>query len=508
MAIFDKPLFIFEMANNHQGSVEHGVNIINSVYAAVSEYRDCFDFAFKFQYRDLDTFIRPDYINRDDIKNVKRFKDTRLTMEQFLELKKAVEDCGMYTICTGFDEASVARIAEQNYDVIKIASCSFNDWPLLEKIAETRMPVIASTAGVSVDVIDRVVSFFEHRNIELSLMHCVAEYPTPDENLQMNQINYLSHRYNHRIGFSTHEDPADMEPVKIAVAKGAKIFEKHVGLPTDVIKLNAYSANPEQVKEWVATAYKTFKICGLENSRYESSEKEQSDLAALQRGVFAKSDIKTGDVVSAENTYYAFPCEKGQLLTNKITKYSTIIVKKDLKQNEPLYLEDLEIKDTHGRIEEIVKKIMAIIKKSHVTIPINSECDISHHYGIDEYEKTGVAMVDCINREYCKKILVVLPGQNHPVHYHQKKEETFTVLYGSLDIVCDGKIRHMVRGETMTIDRGVKHSFSSVDGCVFEEVSTTHYKDDSFYDLIDEFVSPRKTKVFITAEMIEKFEIR
>ena len=124
MAIFDKPLFIFEMANNHQGSVEHGINIINAVYSAVSEYRDYFDFAFKFQYRDLDTFIRPDYINRDDIKNVKRFKDTRLTMEQFLELKKAVEDCGMYTICTGFDETSVARIAEQNYDVIKIASCS------------------------------------------------------------------------------------------------------------------------------------------------------------------------------------------------------------------------------------------------------------------------------------------------------------------------------------------------------------------------------------------------
>ena len=95
MALYDKPLFIFEMANNHQGSVEHGKNIIKAMAEAVSDYRDAFDFAVKFQYRDLDTFIRPDYINRDDIKNVKRFKDTRLSQEEFLELKNTVSDSGM-----------------------------------------------------------------------------------------------------------------------------------------------------------------------------------------------------------------------------------------------------------------------------------------------------------------------------------------------------------------------------------------------------------------------------
>ena len=164
MKLYNKPLFIFEMANNHQGSVEHGKKIIRSMADAVSDYRECFDFAFKFQYRDLDTFIRPDYIDRDDIKNVKRFKDTRLSQEQFLELKNEVESVGMFTICTGFDEKSVERIGEQNYDVIKIASCSFNDWPLLETIAKTGLPVIASTAGVSEEEIDI-------KGIELAFLH-------------------------------------------------------------------------------------------------------------------------------------------------------------------------------------------------------------------------------------------------------------------------------------------------------------------------------------------------
>ena len=83
MDVFDKPLFILEMANNHQGSVEHGKTIIKEMKKVCQEYEDIFNFAVKFQYRNLDTFIRPDYKNRMDVKNVKRFNDTRLTKEQF-----------------------------------------------------------------------------------------------------------------------------------------------------------------------------------------------------------------------------------------------------------------------------------------------------------------------------------------------------------------------------------------------------------------------------------------
>ena len=508
MALYDKPLFIFEMANNHQGSVEHGKNIIRAMADAVSDYRDSFDFAVKFQYRDLDTFIRPDYIDRDDIKNVKRFKDTRLSQEEFLELKKTVSDCGMYTMCTGFDEKSVERIAEQGYDVIKIASCSFNDWPLLEAVAKTGLPVIASTAGVPIEEIDKVVSFFEHRNISLTLMHCVAEYPTSNENLQMNQIDYLRDRYKgHTVGFSTHEDPSNMEPIKIAVAKNVRVFEKHVGLPTDTITLNLYSADPEQVKEWVKTAYETFAICGLVGERYKSTEKEQSDLSALQRGVFAGKDLSEGTELQSDDIFFAFPCEKEQLLTRNMSKYSEITLKNPKKCGEPIYLNDIFIVNNQGYIAELIKKVMIILKKSNVTIPMDSKCEISHHYGVERFEEVGVTLIDCINRQYCKKILVVLPGQKHPVHLHKEKEETFTILYGSLDVNCDGIVSHMKRGQTMTIQRNAKHSFSSEEGCVFEEVSTTHFINDSFYDKQDEFVSPRKTKIYITAEMIENMDI-
>lgn len=506
MKLFNKPLFTFEMANNHQGSVEHGLNIINLLGNIINPYRDVFDFAVKFQYRDLDTFIRPDYINRDDIKNVKRFKDTRLSEKEFLALKTAVKENGMYTMCTPFDENSVDTIMRHDYDIVKIASCSFADWPLMEKIAKANKPVIASTAASSLETIDRVVSFFKHRNVELALMHCVAEYPTVAENLQMNQIDLLKARYDGiPVGFSTHEEPADMEPIKIAVAKHADIYERHVGLETENIKLNKYSSTPEQVAQWLKAAMEAYKMCGIAEGRYTPSDKEKSDLLALQRGVFLRKGLKKGDHITENCVYFAFPCEKGQLLSSNFSKYTNIILNKDIEEpNSPVYLSDVTISDNRERINKIIDKVFGVLKKGHVVVPSTSRCDISHHYGIDKFEETGTVLIDYINREYCKKYLVMLPGQKHPSHFHKEKEESFIVLCGQLDVVYDGKKVSMHRGDVMTVERGVRHSFSSPDGSVFEEISTTHINNDSYYDNPDEFVSPRKTAVYLTKEMVKE----
>lgn len=502
--MFEKPLFTFEMANNHQGSVEHGLRVIREIREVTREYDDIFRFAFKFQYRDLDTFIHPDYQGRMDIKNVKRFQETKISQEEFHVLKEEVSKLGMLTMCTPFDEISAERIAEQGYDIIKIASCSFGDWPLMEAIAKTGLPVIASAAGSNEETIDRVVAFFRNRGTELSLMHCVAEYPTPNEHLEMNQIDYYKNRYpSLTIGFSTHEDPANMDPVKLAVAKGARIFEKHVGVPTDEITLNGYSANPTQVAEWLKAAKIAYAMCGATEGRYQPLQKELDDLAALQRGVFVKKPVKAGERLNADDYFLAFPCQLGQLVANKLSKYSQIVATTDIDVNQPVMLDSVEITDRYGTFHDYIYKCVDILKESNVVVPINSTCEMSHHYGVDEFEKTGVTMIDCINREYCKKILIVLPGQSHPFHYHEKKEETFTVLYGSLDVVCDGVKTHVTRGESMVVERGVNHAFSTEEGCVFEEISTTHYLDDSFYEDEDEFVSPRKTTIYLTQEMME-----
>ncbi|MFM1950429.1 MAG: hypothetical protein RL418_116, partial [Actinomycetota bacterium] len=70
-----------------------------------------------------------------------------------------------------------------------------NDWPLIERVASKRKPVIISSGGASEKSLDEVVLFFENRNIELAINHCVSLYPSENFELELNQIDYLKKRY-------------------------------------------------------------------------------------------------------------------------------------------------------------------------------------------------------------------------------------------------------------------------------------------------------------------------
>jgi sialic acid synthase SpsE len=188
-----KLLFIFEMANNHMGDPAHGIRIIRELREACKGFE--FRLAVKLQYRNLPELIHPDYRARTDLKFVKRFTETALSWEDCRRLKDAIVENGFLSICTPFDEVSVDKVVEHGFDYLKVASCSLTDWPLAEKIATTQLPLILSTAGAPLEDVDRIVSFHQHRDKRLSLMHCVGEYPTPNDRLQLSQIDVLRRRY-------------------------------------------------------------------------------------------------------------------------------------------------------------------------------------------------------------------------------------------------------------------------------------------------------------------------
>ena len=478
-----KPLFVFEMANNHNGKVDRGLKLISEISKQVEPYRQVFDFAFKLQYRDLDTFIHPDYKEKKDLKFVKRFNETKLSTEEFLVLKNEFTKQNFISICTAFDEQSVDLIEQQKYDIIKIASCSFNDWPLIEKIATKNLPIIASTAGIPVEDIDKVVQFFYHREKNISLMHCVAEYPTDIKNLQLNQIDMLKKRYPElTIGYSTHEDPNNFESIKIAIAKGAKIFEKHVGLADYDGSINKYSATPEQIGKWLKTAKETFEYCGTENTRYSFPKSEIDSLKGLSRCVFASKDIKAGELLDNLNTFYAIPSTEGQLFNSDLSKYKEFTALKDIKKNSPIMIKDLEIVDIRDKVGDIINKVKEMLETARIILPNKISFEISHHYGLEKFNETGAVIINCVNRQYCKKIIVMLPGQKHPAHKHKIKEETFHVLYGDITILIDGVEETYKAGDMKLINRESIHSFSTQKGVIFEEISTQDIVNDSYYE--------------------------
>jgi len=477
-----KPLFIFEIANNHTGSLEHGLTIIREIHEVSKEFGNIFDFAFKLQYRHLYTFIHPEFQTRQDLKYIKRFSETRLDETQFKKLRDEMSVLGVLSVCTPFDEKSVTLIEEHHFDILKIASCSFTDWPLLERVAQSSLPIIASTAGVQQEEMDKVVSFFEHRCKDFALMHCVAEYPTSVNGLQLNQMNVLKLRYPKlRIGYSTHESPSNFDAIKMAIAKGATIFEKHVGVPTESIKLNDYSANPEQVQRWLESAKIAFEMCGVVDKRPEFTETEKSSLFSLRRGVFAKTFIKKGEQIDLSNTFLAIPTIENQITANDMSKYTHFYAEVDIDVNCPIFLSHTKQVETRDKVYSIVQLLKGILKESQVIVPNQLDFEISHHYGIDRFNEFGATLINCINRSYCKKLIIMLAGQKHPEQYHKRKEETFLILYGDVQITLDGVETSCKVGDIITIEKNVKHAFSTTTGCVFEEISSTHYPDDSYY---------------------------
>ena len=477
---FKKPLFIFEMANNHMGELTHGLAIIDAFAPIAAEFPE-FNCAIKFQYRDLDTFIHESAKGRQEIKLVKRFEETRLAADDFIAMTQHARSLGLRVICTPFDEVSVDRVVSENFDFLKIASCSLTDWPLIEHAVKSGLPMIVSTAGAIKEEVDRVFLFLQNRKAQFALMHCVAEYPTGSAHLHLARIGEMIRSYPQAtIGYSTHEDPSATLPIAMAIASGARVFEKHVALPTDKYAANAYSATPAQVRDWLLSAREAFLIMGAA-SWPAPSTKELDSLRELRRGIWTSRDIKKGETIKANMVEFAFPPSKTQYLANDWSKYSVFTAQQDIPAGQAVSQENTLVVDTLDTLKNIAERVKSILTASNIHTPTAEPLEVSHHYGLGTFEKTGLAMITVVNREYCKKILVMLEGQEHPEQYHLKKEETFVMVHGKLMVYIDGQPITLGKGDVLTVKREQRHRFIALTDCVFEEISSTHDKNDSYY---------------------------
>lgn len=498
--IIQRPLFIFEMANNHMGSVQHGCNIIAALRDVCEGFP--FHFAVKLQYRDVGSCIHPGYKHRSDLKFVKRFSETRLSWEEYKQLKDAIDSVGFTSICTPWDEVSVDHIEEHGYDFIKIPSCYLTDWPLLERIAKSDKPVIGSEAGVDLESIDKVVSFFRHRDKVFSLMHCVGEYPTKDSNLELGQISLLRGRYpGLEIGYSTHERPDNYEAVKIAIGLGAALFEKHVGLPTDTIALNAYSATPAQVRSWLRSAQDTYSMIGRSDVRSQFTPAEVRTLRDIQRGVFARRALAEGEEIEPVAVFYAMPTMDDQLVANDMSKYTSYRTISPVGAGAPILSKNVQACDRRRQLYRIVGEVKKVLKRSKVIVPGQCELEISHHYGIDQFDRFGSTVITVVNREYCKRVIVLLPGQTHPEQWHEQKDETYHILYGEIALILDGHEQVKKANDVIVIPHGVRHAFTTRTGTVIEEVSSFYTQGDSHYT--DKAISANANRKTFVAHWID-----
>ena len=336
-------LFVLEMASNHQGNLERGLRIVEQ-FSKIARFNNVRT-AIKLQFRDLENFVHKDFIGRDDIRYIKRVADTKLSKEEFATLVGAIRGSGCIPMSTPFDEKSVDLCVEFNLPIIKVASADNNDWTLLEKIAKTRKPVVVSTGGMSKKDLDDLVTFFEHRNVLLALNHCVAAYPHEDNEAELGQIDYLRNRYpNLTIGYSCHEYHDWTSSVQIAVAKGAKTFERHIDINDDGFQVATYSSLPDQIDTWFKAWKKAKEMIGNSGSeRRIPIDREVAYLDSYVRGVYAKHDLIKGQLLNEDDIYLAIPLQKKQISSRELMlgRYGHRLLA-DCKKDAPITIDELD----------------------------------------------------------------------------------------------------------------------------------------------------------------------
>lgn len=349
-------LFVLELANNHWGSLQRGKNIVKAFSRVVRNNN--VKAAIKLQFRDVDTFVHKNFKNDGKNNNlldlpkrsryIQKTSRTKLSYENFSELISYIRKQNCIPMATPFDEKSVDLCVDLDLPIIKVASSDINDWILVNKIASTKKPVIISTGGANEKQIDDVVLFFEHRDVPLAINHCVSKYPSEDDELELNQIDYLKNRYpGHIIGLSTHEYHDWSSSMLVSYGKGARTWERHIDIPytekDEQKEVSPYCSLPHQIDEWFKAYNKAVIICGnTDNERRLIDEKEINYLTALYRGLYLKRDIKIGENVTLDDLYSAVPFQKEiQQLSSRNFIEKDTIANKNLKKDDPLTYNDL-----------------------------------------------------------------------------------------------------------------------------------------------------------------------
>lgn len=329
-------LFVLEAANNHWGDVARGRRIVQE-FGQVVRYNNV-KAAIKFQFRDVDNFIHDQFKGNTDIRYIGKTEATKMSHAEYRTLVEETRRVGCIPMATPFDEASVDLCVDLGLPIIKVASSDVNDWPLIEKVASTKLPTIISSGGASEKSLDDVVVFFENRHIPLAINHCVSLYPSEDYQLELNQIDYLMGRYpEHVIGFSTHEYQDWHSSMLISYAKGARTWERHIDIDYNDVAVSSYCSLPAQIDEWFKAFHKAVEMCGSSTGeRRRVLPKEEIEyLDVLIRGVYARRPLDVGYVFDsatfASDFYLAVPLHKGQLSTREVLNGLTLTAPLDAK---------------------------------------------------------------------------------------------------------------------------------------------------------------------------------
>ena len=319
-----EPFIIAEVGINHNGNIDLAKKTILKAH-------ECGASAVKLQ-----TF-RADTLCLKSAPYYNLFKKCEFSESQIIELNEFCNNLNINIFSAVFDEWAINLWAKLNNIAVKIASGDITHIPLIKHAALKGFPMIISTGG-SVDLdISKAIKAIKsvNKEVNISLLHCISNYPTNINDLNLNCINEMKSKYKIPIGFSDHTvgNNASIS----AVAIGADLIEKHFTLDKSLDGPDhKLSSDPKEFKELVQGIKIAFLARGI--NQKEMVERPES-VVAMRRSITSDVQITKGTIIKKNMLVIRRPGDGIQ--PENIHKVIGLKAKVNILINKTLYRKDL-----------------------------------------------------------------------------------------------------------------------------------------------------------------------
>jgi len=340
---------IGEIGQNHNGSIDYAKLLIEVVARPVvdklfGEKLKGMD-AVKLTKRDLKQELSASQMAKPyDTPNSfgKTYGEHReyleLTDEAHFELFKYAKSFGLDFVETLCAPGTLSLLKLFTPDKLKVASRDITNLPLLEVMAETKLPIILSLGMAGKKELDEALGIITKYHSNISILHCVSEYPTQYKNVNLNSIKYLQDNYGqYTIGYSDHT--IGIATPIAAVAMGAKIIEKHITIDRKMKGTDQAGSLAMDGIERMVRDIRNLEM-SMGNKELFICDDVQSAREKLERSIATIRPIKSGQLLTENDIHLLSPGngfkwnEREKILGKKIIK--------DLPANEIIYPEHLQ----------------------------------------------------------------------------------------------------------------------------------------------------------------------
>ncbi|CAM1360266.1 N-acetylneuraminate synthase family protein [Tenacibaculum xiamenense] len=340
---------IGEIGQNHNGSVDIAKLLIDVVTRPVIDklFNNSLPImdAVKLTKRDLDYELSSSQMNRIyDSPN--SFGTTYGKHRKFLELDDYQHyDIYQYAKQKGLDfvetlcaPSCLKMLKLFKPDKLKVASRDLTNLPLLEALAETEIPLIISTGMAGEKDLNEALNVIGNYHDNVSILHCVSQYPTEYHNVNLKTITYLKKKYpNYTIGYSDHT--IGVATPLAAVAMGAEIIEKHITLDRQMKGTDqSGSLAVDGIYRMVRDIRNLEQSIGEEKLVVEEAVSEAR--LKLERSIATKTELAKGHMIREEDVHLLSPGDGVKWVDRNLLIGKKL--KSELPKNELIYLDNIE----------------------------------------------------------------------------------------------------------------------------------------------------------------------